>query len=272
MRCISPIDLGKNKVPCGKCNFCLQAKRGDWSFRLKQEWKRAPSAHFLSFTYDQQHLPYTTVETNGVCFDVPSLCKRDMQLFFKRLRKACEPVKLRHYTVGEYGGLTSRPHYHSILFGLPFTMVSQLHDIWQQGNIYVGSVRDESIHYVTKYVINRHGEFNGREPPFALMSRNPGIGAGYLGTHTDWHRSGMRNFAQVNGITTRLPRYYKDKIFNEEEREVMAKESAVRGVESFYEELKRISKFHDDPYAHYAERVKHMHDAVTSKLNENDKL
>lgn len=271
-------------MPCGKCNFCLQSKRMDWSFRLSQELKRASTAKFVTMTYDEPNLPWKDyVDDAGECHTVPTLNKSDVQLYQKRLRKAHSeaweednfpqpPPAVRYYTVGEYGTKTLRPHYHSILFNVHPKILSRLPDIWQKGNVQVGTVSPASIHYVTKYVINRTMDFGGREPPFSFMSKRPGIGADYLRTHTKWHRDDMRNFAQVNGITTRLPRYYKDRIFDENERAELAIQAVEIGNEKFFEEIQRLCDLHDDPYVHYAERVKHMRDSITSKLNENSVL
>jgi len=167
MRCISPLmirDKGRRDiVPCGKCNYCLQSKRADWTFRLLQEHKVSDSAHFLTMTYDEDKLPYSG---SGV----PQLCKQDVVLFTKRLRKMQsqrfpDARGLRYYTVGEYGTQTHRPHYHSIMFNLQSDVLANLPNIWQNGLTYVGTVNIASIHYVTKYVINRLDAPADLEPP-----------------------------------------------------------------------------------------------------------
>lgn len=170
MRCISPLSLRQNGsinvVPCGKCNFCLSSKRDDWSFRLRQELKVSTSASFITLTYATEKMP---VNSSGLL----ELRKSDCQAFMKRLRKV-NSVPLRFYTVGEYGTRTLRPHYHSILFNIDPEVRNKLHTIWQLGNVHVGDVSAASIHYVTKYVINRHSDiFAGREPPFLLCRVGP---------------------------------------------------------------------------------------------------
>lgn len=164
-QCIHPIQLGKNKVPCGKCNFCLQSKRADWSFRLANELKRAKTAVFLTITYDEANVPYVDAEDGPV----QSLCMRDIQLFTKSLRQANAAKvdwPLRYYTVGEYGTQTFRPHYHSIMFNLHFEVLKDVGKFWKKGHIQAGTVTPASIHYVTKYVINRTlMEYDVREPP-----------------------------------------------------------------------------------------------------------
>lgn len=142
-------------VPCGKCNFCLMSRRADWTFRISQEAKLHSYSDFLTFTYDDEHLPLDR-----------SLQKRDVQLMFKSLRKAIYPSKVRYYVVGEYGTETSRPHYHCILFGLDPDF--DLQKVWQYGHVDRRKVEQACIHYVTKYHVNRFGEYGGREPPFVL--------------------------------------------------------------------------------------------------------
>lgn len=269
-------------VPCGKCNFCLETKRADWTFRLLQEMRRASSAHFLTITYAEQGTdkPDANGEIVGK-FDGPPLsgsgqpqvCKIDVQNFTKRLRKEQAQVSketLRYYTCAEYGTKTERPHYHSIMFNLSFGVVPNIPFIWGKGHVHVGTVTPASIHYVTKYCINKEVPYPGREPPFALMSRRPGIGSNYIETHKQWHVQGKRNYVQVNGIKGRIPRYYKDQLFSKPMRERLAAESIELGDIAYSEEVSEISRFHDDPYYYFDERVRNDHESIASKVNQHN--
>jgi len=259
MRCISPLTIRQNgvlnTVPCGRCNFCLQTRRSDWTFRLSQEQKRSLNAHFVTLTYSDENIP-----------DHGGVEKSHVQNLMKRLRKL-NPIQLRYYLVSEYGTETHRPHYHIILFNLVPQLVPQLTQIWGLGHVYLGTVETGSIHYVTKYHVNRYGDHQGRPPPFCLMSRRPGIGANYLTTHTKWHRADFRNYAQVNGIISRLPRCYKEKMFSKSEREALAKISLMAGDVALLDTYDRLSAFHSDPYRYYDERVQAAHDAIIHKCN-----
>lgn len=263
MRCINPLHItwdGRNDiVPCGRCNFCLESKRAQWSFRVAQELKVSTSAHFLTLTYADENLPWGAEE--------PTLVKSDYQLFMKKLRKAVgKKVKLRYYAVGEYGTQLGRPHYHSIMFNLPNRFIKKLEKIWGKGTVYTGSVEAASIHYVTGYTINRAGDFIGRAPPFSVMSRNPGIGKNYLNTHTKWHQQNAANFTNVHGQVGSLPRYYKDKIFDKATRETLSDEAAWLGIQSYREEISRLAEIHADPERYYLERLRWQHDKIkTSK-------
>lgn len=94
------------KLPCGKCIGCRLERSRKWAMRCVYEAQLHDENSFLTLTYAPENLP-----SNG------SLCKRHLQLFMKRLRKAYPGGKIRYFACGEYGEKFSRPHYHVILFG-----------------------------------------------------------------------------------------------------------------------------------------------------------
>lgn len=109
-------------------------------------------------------------------------------------------------------------------------------------------------------------------PRFAFMSKNPGIGFNYLQTHTKYHRDDYRYYSKQNGIYVRLPRYFKDQIFTKEERRDMAEEAEFDAVVDYREAIKKLSAFHSDPYAYYAEKRIHEHATMTKTINSKDKF
>lgn len=234
----------------------------------------ASSAIFFTFTYDDDHV----IHGDGG----PTLVKSDVQLFFKRLRKI-NKAKIRYYAVGEYGTQTHRPHYHAILFNVDLGNMVQLPVLWSKGQIHVGDVTPASIAYVTKYVINRPGAYPGRAPPFALMSRRPGIGINYVATHMKWHRADepvapgadttfMRYFTNVNGILAPLPRYYKARFFTPREREILTEEAQRIADQKFEDELIYLSQHHDNPNDLYNQALWQTHEAIKTKANEYETL
>lgn len=108
------------KLPCGKCVGCRLEYSRQWANRCMLELQYHDSAYFLTLTYDDYHVPrsYYSDPSTGEAMPSLTLCKRDWQLFMKRLRKAFPNDKLRFYMCGEYGDQTQRPHYHAIVFGL----------------------------------------------------------------------------------------------------------------------------------------------------------
>lgn len=227
-KCIAPIQIVNPKfgikknstwymeVPCGKCPNCLADRRADWSLRLKIELDNSLGAHFITLTYSDENMNYNE---NGV----PSVSKKEMQLYIKRLRKR-SINKLRYYAVGEYGTKTKRPHYHILLFNLRKDQEHIITDSWNnKGFTKVGNVTPASIHYVTKYHVNRTHTPESSDPSFALMSRNPGIGANYVNEMQKYHQDRLDKayYTDLGGQKRRLPRYLKDKLYNKAQRSIL---------------------------------------------------
>lgn len=234
--CLKPITMKDKRtgelqtVPCGKCPQCYARRISGWSFRLLQEERVSTSAHFLTLTYDTNFVPITR---NGFL----ELRRRDVQLFFKRLRKAhgvyyrnlqkshrsraLKACTIKYYAAGEYGGRTQRPHYHVILFNARIELVQ---DAWKNGKIHYGKVSAQSVGYTLKYMskprkIPYHRN-DDRTPEFALMSK--GLGKSYINEKTiAYHLRDMYNRMCVNYDGNKkcaMPRYYKDKIYTREQR------------------------------------------------------
>ena len=225
------------KLPCGQCIGCRIAYSKQWAARCMMELESHDSAYFVTFTYDDGHVPlswYSDPET-GEAYQAMTLRKRDLQLLMKRIRRHFENDHIRFFASGEYGDSTFRPHYHAILFGLhltdlvPYKTVkeagqyytyynsAELSGCWDKGFVVVGQVTYESCAYVARYVMKKlkgkeakfYQEHN-IEPEFVNMSRRPGIARDYYELHP-----GVFDFDYINlrtpdgGRKFRPPRYFK---------------------------------------------------------------
>lgn len=212
-------------VPCGKCLACLQKKRQDWVFRLKQELRVASSAFFVTLTYDDAHLP-------SDC----SLNVRDPQLFLKRLRqhKDVKGLNVRYMLVGEYGSETFRPHYHAIMFNLPIfndfkhIKVRQLiENSWRLGGVYVVPANGATFSYVAKYVLSTQhiARQLGLVTIPVLSSRRPALGSSFLDTGTARKITAeSMAFVVSDGVKMATPRYYNDKLLTDAQKRKIALE------------------------------------------------
>lgn len=90
-------------VPCGNCKGCLLDRKKQKSKRILQESKLHNYIFFATLTYNNENYKNKIEE-----------CKRDLQLFIKRIRK--NQVKLRYYAVCEKGNQTKRNHFHIIIW------------------------------------------------------------------------------------------------------------------------------------------------------------
>lgn len=89
-------------LPCGKCEQCRIDQSAQKAIRATMEAQKWPKNAFLTLTYSNDKLPAKR-----------SLKKRDLQLFWKKLRKhqwKYYKEHIRYLACGEYGPATRRPH------------------------------------------------------------------------------------------------------------------------------------------------------------------
>lgn len=159
MACYHPFYLREREtaVPCNRCVGCQKEYARQWSVRCMHEASLHPANCMLTLTYDDVNLP-----------PFGSLVSRDLQLFWKRLRKATGAT-FSYFACGEYGSRTNRPHYHALVFGFDFLdkrlwavrhgercyRSPLLERVWRGGLSEVGSVTARSARYVAGYVAKK---------------------------------------------------------------------------------------------------------------------
>lgn len=176
----------KLEISCGKCTGCRLKRSREWATRCMHEKLLHKHNCSITLTYDDK-------KTDPGY----SLVHRDFQLFIKRLRKALgkevkgndhhentnaflhgrhgalphTPGDIKYYMCGEYGGLTSRPHFHACIFGVDFAdklyhkktpagqkiYVSKTLDaLWGNGFGAIGEVTFESAAYIARYIMQKY--------------------------------------------------------------------------------------------------------------------
>lgn len=238
---------------CGRCFECQKAYSNEWALRLYHEKKYHPYTFFLTLTYDDINLP-----SDG------QLRKKDIQDFILALKKE---FNFRYFLCGEYGGKTSRPHYHVLIFtdvidpfGLFYPNDTKrassvlLLRLWPYGFHSVETkVEFSTLRYVAKYMQkSRLSDFPGDfQKPFLLMSHKP-----YIGMREDelckWYfgRDKDDKF-YVDGVAYSIPNFYTqvlerngfalDKIYNLQRlsRSKEAIDDRSRHIANVYDTLSR---------------------------------
>jgi len=239
--CVSKIYVNNNHVPCRKCWQCSLQRTNEWIFRVKQEVKYSKHAYFMTYQYNEQNVPIYNLtvdkDTGEINKEfargienakenfVRTVYYRDMQLYFKRLRKKYD---LCYYAVPEYGDKTQRPHYHAIIITnedktTPF--LKNLQTLWdtytegiptgiQNGYVHRGDVVHNTIRYVVKYMSKRIKNTPiGADEPKAYISK--GLGKSYIDRNRLFHLDTDRRYlVEDGGYKISMPKYYKDKIWN----------------------------------------------------------
>lgn len=240
-------------IPCGQCIGCRLDYSREWADRCMLELQYHQESWFVTLTYDDDHVPWTCFKPTELGevdprYMVQTLCKRDFQLFMKRLRKQTGQ-KLRFYMCGEYGGQTARPHYHVIIFGLhldDLTLYKKsklgfsywnsetLERAWSDergkiGHVVVAEVTWESCAYTARYMMKKlkgadsayYDEAN-IQPEFTLMSRKPGIARQYYDDHPDLYETERIVIStEKGGRVLKPPRYY-DRLYDVDAPDQMA--------------------------------------------------
>lgn len=257
-RCTRPIRLKKYRgviAPCGKCLNCKKRRANDWIIRIKAEEKIHTSALFVTLTYEQ---PPITAK------GWPTVQKSCVQNFFKRLRFNTGRKNIRYYLCAEYGSQTMRPHYHAIIFNANEEEITKAwtyeNENIKNGHIHFGTVGGASINYTVKYMmkdkkipLHRNDD---RNPEFAIMSQ--GLGKSYMTKEMiTWHRNNKASYTvQEGGIKNALPRYYRDKIFSEEERKYMTSVQQKKASEELAEALKKDPNYYHNKW--WSDRAQEM--------------
>lgn len=198
--------MGKNgplPFPCGHCLSCLVNARRVWTARLILEAQCHEHSFMSTLTYE--------VEPNG-----RTVHKEHLSRTMHRVRYYArqEGYSVRFFGCGEYGEQSGRPHYHVLVFGLPPGAEQLVDRAWavgfsdlsgaRPGFVHHGNFSPDAAAYVCGYVVKKLTRAEspraaailaGRNPEFALMSRNPGIG-----------KLGIQSF--VDALETKAGAYY----------------------------------------------------------------
>jgi len=265
--------LDRVRVPCGHCLGCRSDQARGWAVRLVHEGDVVSPAWFVSLTYSPDRVP-----ENG------SLDPRDPTLFLKRARHQV-PSPISYYLCGEYGDRTARPHYHAILFGVPFHDREHLLDRngapvfrsdsleswWGLGLCEFTGLTYGAARYVAGYVRKKvrqrdnpdhytrvdpgTGELVEIEREYGRMSRRPAIGRRWIERY--WRDVYPRDFVVMDGHELKPPRYY-DKWMEQHHPDVMmaVKEQRLLDiVEIGDEKLIMKEKVHRAKVALFQERA-----------------
>lgn len=219
------------EIPCGHCLGCRLDKSNEWATRIEMEMKNHKKNIFITLTYSNENVPKAKNHL--------TLCKRDVQLFIKRLRKHTNK-KLSYFLCGEYGPKTHRPHYHAIIFGyepkdLKLEKISktnieiyrsnELAKIWSKGFIAIEKATYAAGAYVARYVQKKAG---------ITAKKRKYSGETELREKVD-ERTGEIYISTVNKIITeKTDKYGREKEF------ILASKKPAIGLNYFKENKEKI--------------------------------
>ena len=169
---------------------------------------------FVTLTYDNDNVPFAMSLDGSECSI--TLLKRDLQLFFKRLRKRLD-YQVRYFAVGEYGCRTGRPHYHAIIFGLKAKDVYLVKECWKLGFTLTKPFFNQTTYYIAGYVqkkLFKREDYGCATPPFLVCSQGLGLNFIFRPDILANIKNDPEHCIWVNGFKRSLPRYFREKLYD----------------------------------------------------------
>lgn len=222
---------------CGCCIECRKEKQREWRVRLEEEL-RTNFGYFTTLTIAPEHIKNLEKDTGLKWEENPNeIATRALRLFLERVRKDTKK-SIRHWCVTELGEEGDRIHLHGIFFGQKSAELIRKH--WKYGFVFIGSYcNSRSVNYMTKYMLKvdtKHKTFK------QIVLASKGIGSGYfnrldyLWQKQNYKKIEVATYTFRNGTKMAMPRYYKNKLFTDKEREKMWINNLNRGLLWIYGE------------------------------------
>lgn len=279
---------------CGKCMECRKQKSREWQVRLTEDIKYNTNGKMVTFTFSNESIKkiindleedrkkhnnkilsyyadnmdeymdkqlFIYDKREGYELD-NAIANKGIRMFLERMRKITKKYE-RHWFITELGhNGTENIHIHGIIW--TNETYDTIRNKWQYGWIYPRSKEQEkkcyvnarTVNYMTKYITKQDKKHPNYIP--IILSSN-GMGIQYINTlNATKNQFNGKDTNQMyrldNGTKIPLPKYWKNKIYTEEEKEklwinMLDKEeryingervSIKHGTEEYY----KLLKFH----------------------------
>lgn len=218
-------------VECGECYECRKKKAREWRVRLSEEL-RNEFGYFVTLTFSDDSFKELKKELGHEINDYENeIGAIALRRFLERVRKETGK-SLKHWVVSELGHEKDRYHLHAVMFGQNAAYLCKKH--WKYGRVDIGTFCNEkTVNYIVKYMLKvdeKHRNFKGR------VFTSAGIGAKYLNRpdskKNKYNTAGETNetYRFRNGTKMALPKYYRNKIYSDEEKELLWKEKLDKKI------------------------------------------
>nr|WAE43720.1 MAG: replication initiator protein [Microviridae sp.] len=274
-------------IGCGQCIECRKQKQREWQVRLQEDIKTNKNGKFITLTFSNESYKKIYQEVindqynkinklhnqkdidkkeknkeieraenkiRGYALD-NQIATKAVRLFVERWRKKYKK-SIRHWLVTELGHYgTENIHMHGIMW--TDESYTEIRDKWQYGYIYPRSkeeeklswVNTETVNYITKYVSKQDLKHKAYRP---IILTSSGIGGNYTKTsnanNNKYKEDTDETYRTNTGHKIALPKYYRNKIYTEEEREKLWIRQLNKEKRYILGEEIDISKNEDDYY------------------------
>lgn len=211
-------------IGCGKCIECMKQKKRNWQVRLLEEIKHDRTGKFVTLTFSEEALECLSKDVEIKNMD--SIIENEIatlaiRRFLERWRKK-HKKSVKHWLITELGhNGTERIHLHGIIFT---NEIEDIKNIWKYGHIWIGEyVNEKTINYIVKYCNKLDTQHKGYVPKIMTSA---GIGKKFIeridSKINRFNGEETKEYYRTNdGLKLSLPIYYRNKIYTEEERQLL---------------------------------------------------
>ena len=210
-------------VACGKCIECRKMNKREWQVRMLEEVRHDRTGKFVTLTFSEESLIQLEEEQGNTANNYiryNEVATIAVRRFLERWRKKFKK-SVKHWLVTELGHQgTERIHLHGIIFTTESN--ETIIERWRYGNVWIGQyVNEKTINYIIKYISKidiDHKEYK------AKILCSSGIGKGYMErydskTNMFKGEETKEYYTTKTGHKLNLPVYYRNKLYNEDQRE-----------------------------------------------------
>lgn len=215
-------------IECGKCYECKRKKAREWRIRNAEQLKETPTATFFTGTFTDERIEKLSKKYDIPKENVNEIATKEVRLFLERLRRINNGKSVKHWIVTEKGHTnTRRIHIHGIFYAengmTKYRLEKLLKDNWIAGYSFNGKyVNEKTINYVAKYLTKDdldNKDFTGK------ILASPGLGKKYVERGKEINKFKEKkttvDYRFRNGAVAPMPKYYKNKLYTENERELL---------------------------------------------------
>lgn len=217
-------------ISCGGCKECCEKKGKMWRTRLMEDIKENTDGKFITLTFSNEWYIKLKDECTKTGYELDNeIATLATRRFLERWRKIYKK-SIRHWLITELGhNGTENIHLHGIIWSKDIT---RLKEIWKYGYVWDGKivkgkkinyVSERTINYIIKYVTKKDIKHKQYKP---IILSSAGIGSNYMKSYNSKlnkykPNDTKENYTLKNGYKTALPIYWRNKIYSEEERELL---------------------------------------------------
>lgn len=223
----SDIRVTMTPIACGRCMECRKAEARNWRVRMLEDIRHNKNGIMVTLTFSDEsikELIKATKEKYGqgiIGYELDNaVATMAMRRFNERWRKEHKKA-VRHWTVTELGhNGTENIHLHGIIWTDKGGEEIKKH--WKYGYVEYGQyVNEETISYIVKYIHKQDVDHKEYKPKVLTSA---GIGKAYIeridAEGNKYKESETKEYYRNrSGRKEALPKYWKNKIYSEEERE-----------------------------------------------------